>query len=335
MRLLILIVAFLFLKLSIARAIPEDRLREAYTGELAEFRKTGETFRFDGERGQSLAAIRFIHTNPTGTIVVLPGRSEPYLKYLEVFYDLYQEGYDVYSYDHRGQGLSPHLSSHRQQIGHIDSFDNYIRDLHTFTETQVNPRTQGPLYLLAHSMGGAIAARYLSEHPGVYAKAILVSPMLEIVTKPYPAPVARLIVAGAVRIGLGNRYAPGKGDYRYEIPIDENSVTHSETRAWLWDQVTRERPETAIGGPSNKWVLEALKGSASTRHHMDEITTPFKIFQADEDTIVKLGAQDRGCDATPACQGVEEFKGARHEILMEKDPIRDRAKDLITEFFVR
>ncbi|MCT6568541.1 alpha/beta fold hydrolase, partial [Staphylococcus aureus] len=39
-------------------------------------------------------------------VVVVPGRIESYVKYPEVAYDLFQQGYDVIVLDHRGQGRS-------------------------------------------------------------------------------------------------------------------------------------------------------------------------------------------------------------------------------------
>lgn len=362
MRFLFLILTFLCLKISQARAIDEADYDAEYARRVAPMLAecelpgaaaepaTGETpaeprarvcttFRFRGERGVLLAGIRFVHPEPVAagagprpTIVVLPGRSEPYLKYAEVFYDLYSQGYDIYSYDHRGQGLSPHLSSHRAQIGHIDDFLYFVEDLRTFTETEVKPRAMGPLYLLAHSMGGGIAARYLIEYPGAYARAVLSAPMIDLKTTPYPRPVARLIVAAATRIGLGNRYAPGYGDYRFDIPIDENRVTHSVARARMWDRITRSFPETAIGGPSNRWVREALDESRVTQAWMEDLATPTLMLQAGEDEFVVERAMERGCERAADCR-IERFPTARHEILMEVDSIRGPAMSRLESFF--
>lgn len=333
MRILLLILTFLFLKIS-AHALPEERLKEEFDTKLLPFLKTGETFRFDGERGVLLAGIRFVHPESEtvkGAFVVLPGRSEPYLKYVEVFYDLYAKGYDIYSYDHRGQGLSPHLSSHRAQIGHIDSFYNYVRDLNRFTHKIVAPKARGPLYLLAHSMGGGIATRYLIDYKNPYAKAVLSAPMIDLSTKPYPRFVASFIVGTATFIGLGNRYTIGKGDYEYDIPIAESDTTHSEARTWMQDELTRQNPETAVGGPSNKWVKVALKESRKTQSRARSLETPTLFLQAGEDTLVVNSKQDRFCSAAPNCR-IHELPSSRHEVLMEVDPIRNDAFVAIDSF---
>ena len=42
---------------------------------------------------------------PRSTIVISSGRIESYLKYKELVFDLYQNGFAVFILDHRGQGL--------------------------------------------------------------------------------------------------------------------------------------------------------------------------------------------------------------------------------------
>lgn len=69
-------------------------------------------------------------TNPNHTkaIVMVNGRIESTWKYQELFFDLYQNGYDIYSFDHRGQGLSQRLIDNIE-MGHVGEFNDYITDL--------------------------------------------------------------------------------------------------------------------------------------------------------------------------------------------------------------
>lgn len=354
MKVLGLVLTLLILKLSVAHAIPETgyplpgypetSYQAAFQAHVMPFFKAGETYRFKAAGGLLLAGIKFVHPNngstPASTIarktiVVLPGRSEPYAKYAEVFYDLYSLGFDIYSYDHRGQGLSPHLSSRNEQIGDVDDFTNYVDDLETFTRDVVQPDSRGSLYLLAHSMGGGIAARYLSEagEASSYTAAVLSAPMLDIITKPYPRPIAKLIVGAATKVGLGARYAPGRTDLNVDLPFDQNQVTHSEARFWMSNEISREYPDTKIGGPSNRWVYESLVESPRTVRYMKGMVTPTVLLQATEDELVKLKPQDRGCGRAKNCR-VEVIEGSMHEILQEKDFLRDHAFRVIFDHFM-
>ncbi|WP_438876507.1 alpha/beta fold hydrolase, partial [Bacillus cereus group sp. Bce039] len=61
-------------------------------------------------------------------IIIVNGRIESACKYQELFYDLFHQGYDIYSFDHRGQGLSERLIAD-PQMGYVEQFDDYVRDM--------------------------------------------------------------------------------------------------------------------------------------------------------------------------------------------------------------
>ena len=59
-------------------------------------------------------------------------------------------------------------------------------------------------------MGGAVAARYIEEHPKVFERAILSSPMFRMQTGKYPWWVAKMTADFYVRTKRGERYAAGQ-----------------------------------------------------------------------------------------------------------------------------
>jgi len=90
--------------------------------------------------------------------------------------------------DHRGQGLSERALENLHK-SYVENFQYYISDLNIFIQNIVNPHCSfnnkfHKPYLLAHSMGGAIAARYLQDHPNswglmvVACQTLLLSPSL-------------------------------------------------------------------------------------------------------------------------------------------------------------
>ena len=69
------------------------------------------------------------------TVVILQGRASFIEKYSEVIVELNQLGFDVISFDWRGQGGSSRLLPHPQKV-YIDSFDDYLEDLEIVLNTQ-------------------------------------------------------------------------------------------------------------------------------------------------------------------------------------------------------
>jgi len=326
---------FLILSATQAFALPEAELQADFSKIVLPFLATGKIFAFATTDGLKLSGVYFENPTSTKTIVIVNGRSEPWLKYGEVFYDLYQQGYSIYSYDHRGQGLSPHLSPVNPEIGHVEFFHSYIEDLNTFVTDVVipNKKPSDDLFLFAHSMGGTVAAGYLSEYKVPFKKAVLSCPMLQVNTKPYPEPIARSIVDVASLLGKSEHYAIGYGDYNLDLPFSKNTTTGSPVRWWMTNEVYRENPSTLIGGPSNRWVHESLTEGQSVRNEMGNIEIPFILFQAGSDQIVKPKGEEQGCAKAGSLCTLIKVPDSQHEILFEKDAIRSEALAEIFTFF--
>ncbi|MGO8654096.1 alpha/beta fold hydrolase, partial [Rhizobium ruizarguesonis] len=77
--------------------------------------------------------------------MISSGYGESFFKYREIVYDLWQEGYQVYILDHRGQGFSerlirpnkaqeldPRAVKRVHDLGYVENFDDFVDDLKTF-----------------------------------------------------------------------------------------------------------------------------------------------------------------------------------------------------------
>jgi len=100
-----------------------------------------------------------------GTIVLLGGRSEFIEKYREIVDQLLARNMNVATFDWRGQGLSDRMLPNRYK-GYVASYDDYLQDLTNFMDKCVPKQEGKPVLILAHSMGGHIALRYLHDNPG-------------------------------------------------------------------------------------------------------------------------------------------------------------------------
>jgi lysophospholipase len=317
-------------------AICETNYEKTYKRLIVPLVKSARKVTFPSADGiRELSGVLLLHPNARGIVVVLNGRSESWLKYGELFYDLYREGYSVASYDHRGQGLSPRLVAGNAQTGHVDDFGLYGRDLNSFMNHVVLPTKNAPIYLLAHSMGATVALEYLEHYapqaPPLKA-AVLTAPMLRINTSPYPEPLARMIVEIFHLLGFGRHYVIGEHDYDPSEPFCKNRITSSKERWKMSNLILKEHPEAVTGGPSNDWVLQSLEHTACVRRNESHVRTKILILQAGKDQLVINKDENEASKVIPNSRLIK-FPDSKHELLMESDPIRERVMSEILDFF--
>lgn len=274
--------------------------------------------------------------NHNKAIVVVNGRIESSWKYQELFYDLFQQGYDIYSFDHRGQGLSERLIDNKQ-MGYVAEFQNYLTDMNELIQ-QFDLSKYQQRFLLAHSMGGAIATRYIQTHPEHSFDAIALSaPMFGIHMPWQLRPIAITLTQVLTATYSKPTYAPGYTDY-YPKPFENNPLTQSETRYRWFRELYNRMPELQLGGPSTRWVWQGLMAAKQCIQLTRQIKIPTLVIQGEKDTIVSNAAQvrfvTRLAKTNPDSQ-ILIINDAKHELLFEKDAIRNQALDAILEHFAK
>ena len=288
-----------------------------------------------GTDEKKLFWVRLTSPLHTKAIVVVNGRVESAWKYQELFYDLFRQGFDIYSFDHRGQGLSDRVLDNYPKRGHVNHFDDYVKDMQTLTEhfSLDNYRQK---YILAHSMGCAIATRYIQsvpEHP--FDAMALSAPMFGINMPNYLKPIGRPFSRLLKELKPAETYAPGQKDY-YAKPFENNPLTRSHARYSWFRNLYDEMSELQLGGPTIHWVWQSLIAVNDCIQQAKKIIIPVLILQAEQDMIVDNSAQNRFyrrlSKANPQAR-LELCKESRHEILFERDPVRNSALDTIVHFF--
>ncbi|MBU1620784.1 MAG: alpha/beta fold hydrolase [Gammaproteobacteria bacterium] len=277
------------------------------------------------------------------TVVVVNGRTESYLKYQELAYQLTEQGYQVLMFDHRGQGLSARLTDNPHK-GHIEDFQQYIDDMHQLISRvvladKVQADQKLPMYLIGHSMGGAISTLYLQQHPQVFQKAALSAPMHGINGKLVYDEWDACRLASTVTLFSTEGYA-GFADKPYSaVPFAGNELTGSKERYQWMQRLYQDNPQLQLGGATWGWLEQACAVLPQMQQQADKINIPLLVMQAELDTIVSAAAQQEFCTAlaenpnSGCVGGLQRIKGAKHELLFEQDEIRQLALEKVLAHF--
>lgn len=337
------------------RFTTESQLASRYTGDIATFWQQGKFAEFVGIKGSRINYATFVHRTTNNSdhnakhknLIISSGRSEGYLKYKELSYDLFSLGYNIFLLDHRGQGLSDRALDNRHK-GYVEDFQYYVDDLATFIEHIVQPHCnfEGNFhkpYLLAHSMGGAISARYLQDYPDSIQAAVLSSPMFGFNSGGVPTAIAQSLITITAKLNHWFDDTPwyflGQQDHT-ETEFTNNRLTHSPLRFQQFSELYTQTPALQLGGVTVKWLTESLTALETIFAKVDKITTPTLVIQAGADKIVSNQAQNEFCQQlhqvqVKSCPAGKPLviKGAYHELFFESDIYRQQALTATIEWF--
>ncbi|TRX57918.1 alpha/beta fold hydrolase [Thalassomonas sp. M1454] len=320
----------------------ESQLTAKFQQEIADFWLTGEFSTFTSFDGLNIAFALFYSPNNQRHMVISPGRSEGYLKYKETAYDLFAQGYNVAIIDHRGQGLSERMLADPHK-GFVSDFNDYVLDLQHFVQNVVKPKFNGPLCLMAHSMGCAISIRHLQQFPYTFNAAVLLSPMIAVNGGAIPSWVGKPLTSISYYIdsliSKQPSYFYSYGPYQVKAFAD-NKLTSCETRYNIFQQEYQLTPQLQLGGITFAWLQQAIKTEAKLFKDLDKITTPVYVIQAELDTIVRNDKQTKFCKKLhqlhpQSCPNGKPLiiDNALHELLFEVDTIRNQALSAALDWF--
>lgn len=158
-----------------------------------------KTRTFEGADGKPVRYREYRHLGRDKAVVVfLNGRAEFIEKYDVLFTSLHEHPEEptpdktfadlpvtFVTMDHEGQGAA----MEGRVAGHIDDFDNFVQNVGTlFEKVPSLRRHRAPVYLVSHSMGGLVAARFAQLNPDKVDGLVLSSPMLGIAPPPGVTP---------------------------------------------------------------------------------------------------------------------------------------------------
>lgn len=259
-----------------------------------------------------------------GTVCLLQGRAEFVEKYFEVVTELRERGFAVVAFDWRGQGRSGRQVADASK-GHVWSFGDYGRDLAAIRAHVLEPFMPAPHFGLAHSMGGAVALLEARAGRLPFERLIATTPMIDLsmVRRPKFAARASFLLR---LMGLGASYIPGGGAISISTkPFPGNRLTTDPARYARNAAVAAALGEGAVGDPTIAWLhaaFRAMRTLADPRFAL-EVRVPTLVVAAGADPVCATPAIERFASRLKAGHAIV-LPGAKHEILMERDPIREQ-----------
>ena len=259
-----------------------------------------------------------------GTVCLLQGRAEFIEKYFETVADLRARGFAVVAFDWRGQGLSGREIDDPAK-GHVRDFALYGRDLLAVAEQVIEGRMPAPYFALSHSMGAAVSLIGAQEGWLPFARVVALAPMiaLRLVNRPKLAAAAALALGV---FGFSGRFIPGgRATSISTKPFAGNRLTGDPRRYARNAAVATALGPGAVGDPTVGWLRAAFR----VMHRFadpgfpSQIRLPFLVVAAGEDPVCSTPAIERFAARLKAGHALV-IPGARHELLMERDPVRDQ-----------
>ncbi|NNL90358.1 MAG: alpha/beta hydrolase [Marinicaulis sp.] len=287
-----------------------------------------ELFIHEARDGVKLRCAFFPTENARGAIILQAGWSEFIEKYFETVRDLQAHGYSVAMMDWRAQGLSDRENDATRDWP--DYFQIIRDDLREFTEVTA-ARFPGRLFLMTHSMAGMPALMLLATGYDRFEKAVLCAPMTRLFA---PAMNGLVRVAAFLTCHAGMARTAVNSGSDDSMRFEGNMFSTDRTRHTMFKDLQQAEPRAALSAPTYGWVREALAASREIHRtgYFDDVKTPVLIVTAGDEQ--RIDATDH-----PEIANRHELisqttiPGALHEIMMERDELRDQFLQTTLNFF--
>ena len=264
---------------------------------------------------------------PRGTILFSPGRTEFIEKYLETIADLCARGFVLVMVDPRGQGLSDRLLDDRLK-SYVGDFQDYADDLGWVADT-LSDHLPAPLIAMGHSMGGTIVLQAVLSGALTPSAVITSAPMLGLMD--LDTRTIRVVISALSGLGLSKRNLPFQKQ-RNGLPVafEDNKLTTDKVRYARWASFFQGVPRLRVGEPTFGWITEALRSVRYVMRNAAQLSIPGLMVAAGGDQIV-----DPASVAEFARKSGSTFHvvpGAKHELFLERDPLRAEFFAAIDDF---
>jgi acylglycerol lipase len=279
-----------------------------------EVRSTHLEFNAVTTDGLTLYGQSWVPSDPVAIVALAHGLAEHGGRYGRFASQINQAGIGVVTLDLRGHGRSP------GEALLVNRFDDYLFDIDALFEATRKMASNCPVFLMGHSLGGAIALRWLSQrsHEIVNLGGLVLS-------------------SAALKIGPGTpsflvKLAPLVSKYFPRLRVH---ALNPELISGVAEEVARYREDPLVCHlpPPARTGAEVLAIMPVNLTAASKITLPLYIFHGTDDTLTSPeGSQELYAiwGGTDRC--LRLWAGSLHETLNDID--RDAVTDALTDWLL-
>ncbi len=235
-------------------------------------------------------------------VAIVHGYAEHSDRYSHVATNLVAQGFAVHSLDLRGHGKS---SGDRC---FVDSFSDYLTDLDLFLAEIRQQHPERELFLLGHSMGGAISLRYVLDYQPDIRGLILSAPFLGSRAEDFPAPVVAFI-------RLLSQFLPKLSSIR----VDSSQISSDPAIV----QAYRTDPLVNTAKMPLRTLAEIFDNIHQINQRQQAIALPILIMHGTADGLAHVSHSERlYAEISSVDKTLKLYPGLYHEIFNEPDRSR-------------
>jgi acylglycerol lipase len=259
---------------------------------------------FPGEGGVQIHWQCWLpEATPRATVVIAHGVSEHADRYSHVAARLIRENYAVYALDHRGHGRS----GGKRAV--VDRMARAVADVDTLIRLARSEQPNRKLFLLGHSMGGAIAVEYGLAHQERIDGLVLSAPATDLeAASPFELVASRVLSAIAPRAGV--------------FDVDSSTISRDPEVVRAYDEDSMVFHEKLPA----RTVSEIARGVKTLPERLPGLEVPLLVMLGTGDGLVPPRAGRTVHElAGSEDKRLIEYEGLYHEILNE--PEQDQVMD--------
>ena len=257
---------------------------------------------------------------PKASITLVHGLGEFFGKFHEYIWYLTRAGYKVFFLEQRGHGYSGGKPKAVDTI-YIDSYRTYVEDLHLFVDKVVVPESRGlDMFIIAHSMGGAISTLFLETYDNYYKGAVLSSPMFKLLSGNVN-PVLRILLK-AYAIIFRKMYDLGPNQKHFDPNPDfDKSSALSRPRFDYQLSLRKKDQHYQTTGATFGWALASMQVHDQIMRRAGKLLLPITIMTAGRDHLIDEAGYEEFGGLVPAAR-IHPYPTSKHEIFNADEATR-------------